>query len=190
MRVVIKIDMNPEFERQLLRLGALPQEALPVGGEAVYDFVRDYHSKMDWKGANWFPGPYSGQFAQNVVQGWQKPVVSGSTVLVRNTFGLLDWKIKGGTITPKAANALAIPLIPAARGVYASEYPAARGQQLYREGAALFQVMGAKVEAVYALARSVTQSPWPGAMPTNEAIKDVFVGAVLELVRRETAKAA
>src|SRR5215471_16915045 len=178
MEIVVKVELSPEFQRQLASLGGLRQEALSIGAEAVYSYLKDYHAQMDWKGPNWFPGPYSGQFASAVVQGWQKPAVSGSTAVIRNTFGLLGWKIRGGTITPKTARALAIPLIPAARGLLASEYPAARGQQLHREGSALFQIIGRKVEAVYALAKSVKQSPWPGAMPTDEEFKSVFVGAV------------
>jgi len=190
MQINVTITLSAEFQAQLLRLGGLPQEALPVGAEAVYEYLKDYHSQMDWKGPNWFPGPYSGQFAQKVVEGWQKPAVSGSTAVIRNTFGLLAWKISGGTIRAKKAKALAIPLIPAARGVYASEYHAMRGSELFREGSALFQIIGRKVEAVYALTKSVKQSPWPGAMPTEEELANVFVGAVLELIKPERARAA
>ena len=177
MQISVNVTLSPEFGVKLTRLANIAAELLPVGGRAVFDFLRDYHSKMDWKGPNWFPGPYSGEFAQNVVKGWQEPVVSGDSVTIRNTFGLLGWKITGGTITPKTAGALAIPLIPAARGLYASEYHAARGQELFREGAALFQIIGRKVEAVYALAKSVTQAPWPGAMPADEDIRQTFIVA-------------
>src|SRR5215469_12360219 len=144
MEINVNVTLSPEFTAKLKRLGTIPAELLPIGAEAVYDYLRDYHSKMDWKGPSWFPGPYSGQFAQKVVDGWQKPAVTGETVTITNTFGLLDWKIRGGTITPRTAKALAIPLIPAARGLYASEYSVARGQQLFREGSTLFQVMGGK----------------------------------------------
>ena len=177
MQITVNVTLSPELQVNLTRLGSLAAELWPIGGRAVFDFLRDYHSKMDWKGSNWFPGPYSGEFAQNVVAGWQEPVVSGDSVTIRNTFGLLSWKITGGTITPKTAKALAIPLIPAARGLNASEYHAARGGELFREGAALFQVIGRKVEAVYALARSVSQAPWPDAMPPEENIRKVFVEA-------------
>jgi|SRR5215475_2895780 len=190
MQINVTITLSPEFQARLARLGNIAPVLLSVGGEAVYAFLRDYHSKMDWKGPNWFPGPYSGQFAQNVVQGWQRPVVSGDSVTIRNTFGLLDWKIRGGTITPKRAKALAIPLIPAARGLYASEYPAARGQQLFREGSALFQVMGGRAEAVYALARSVTQGPWPGAMPQDNDIRQAFTEATQQYLEEQFARAA
>jgi len=172
------------------KMGALPQDALPVGGEAVYEYLKDYHSQMDWKGPRWMPGPASGEFAQNVVNGWQKPTISGSTVVIRNTFGLLDWKIKGGTISIRRAQWLTIPVIPAARGLSAAEYRAATGDVLFIAGRALCHRIGKKIEAVYALTKVVTQFPTKNAMPTNDQLKGVFVGAVLELVRRETVRAA
>src|SRR5215475_1140449 len=190
MLINVTVTLSPKFQAEVAQLKNLPALILPVGGKAVYDFLRAYHLKMDWKGPNWFPGPYSGQFAQKVVQGWQAPVISGESVSINNTFGLLDWKIRGGTITPKRGKALAIPLIPAARGLYASEYPAARGQQLFREGSALFQVMGGRAEAVYALARSVTQGPWPGAMPQDNDIRQAFTEATQQYLEEQFARAA
>jgi hypothetical protein len=190
MQVVIKIDLSPEFQAELQKLGELPQDALPVGGEAVYEYLRDYHSQMDWKGPRWMPGANSGQFAQDVVNGWQKPSISGSSVVIRNTFGLLDWKVTGGTIGLRRAQWLTIPVIPAARGLTAAEYREATGDVLFKAGRALCHRIGKKIEAVYALTKSVTQFPTKGAMPSNGQIKDVFIGAVLDLVKREAAKAA
>lgn len=190
MQIVVKVVLDPRFQAQLQRLGGLPQDALPVGGEAVYQYLRDYHSRMNWKGPRWMPGPASGQFAQNVVNGWQKPTISGSAVVIRNTFGLLDWKIKGGTIGLRRAQWLTIPVIPAAKGLSAAEYREATGDVLFKAGRALCHRIGKRIEAVYALTKAVTQFPTKNAMPSNDQVKEVFIGAVLELVRRETARAA
>jgi hypothetical protein len=190
MQILIKVSMSPELQQKLQRLGGLPQEALPVGAEAVYEYLKDYHSQMDWKGPRWMAGAGSGQFAQDVVAGWQKPVISGSSAVIRNTFGLLDWKIKGGTIGLRRAEWLTIPVIPAAKGLSVAEYRAASNEVLFKAGRALCHRIGKKIEAVYALTKTVTQFPTKNAMPTNEALKEVFIGAVLELVKRETAKAA
>src|ERR1700739_742847 len=111
-QILIKCSVSPELQKELQRLGALPQEALPVGAEAVYEYLKDYHSQMDWKGPRWMAGAGSGQFALDVVAGWQKPIISGSSAVIRNTFGLLDWKIKGGTIGLRRAKWLTIPVIP------------------------------------------------------------------------------
>jgi hypothetical protein len=110
--------------------------------------------------------------------------------VIRNTFGLLDWKIKGGTIGLRRAEWLTIPVIPAAKGLSVAEYRAASNEVLFKAGRALCHRIGKKIEAVYALTKAVTQFPTKNAMPTNEALKEVFIGAVLELVKRETAKAA
>ena len=190
MQIVIKITESPELQAKLAKLGGLPQDSLPVGGQAVYEYLKDYHSQMDWKGPRWMGGPQSGQFAQNVVAGWQEPIISGTQVVIKNTFGLLDWKIKGGTIGLRRAQWLTIPVIPAAKGLSAAEYQAASGEVLFKAGRALCHRIGKKIEAVYALTKAVTQFPVKNAMPTNDQLKSVFVGAVLKLVRRETVRAA
>ena len=155
--------------------------ALFAGGEAVYRFFRNYHSKMDWRGPRWIPGPNSGQFAQNVVYGWQPPEVGTDGVIVRNTFGLLAWKISGGTITPKYAQALTIPLTTKAKVYTARTFPGI----LFRTGNALSTQYGRRLGGAiipqYALAKSVTQKPWPGAMPPQEDIEAEFTKGV-ELV--------
>jgi hypothetical protein len=167
MNVTVTVEVDPAFVE---RLRKMPEAVLQAGGDALYDYLKDYHGKMDWKGSRWMPGPASGQFARDVVEGWQQPVVSGTTVTLRNTFGLLAWKISGGTITPKTAHRLTIPLTGGAKGVPARQFPGG----LFRAGNALCQKVGQKLEAIYALKESVTQAPWPGAMPTDEQLASAF----------------
>ena len=159
----------------LTRLEVVMPEAIEEGAREVYRFLIDYHSQMDWRGSNWFPGPASGQFAANVVKGWQPPVIAGNTATIENTFGLLSWKVTGGTITPKNAQALAIPLMGTAKGVSPLNY----FTPLFRVGSALMRrQIGGQLEAAYALARSVTQAPWPGALPDNADVAQVFMDGV------------
>src|ERR1700746_3730255 len=176
MQILIKVNVSPELQQKLQRLGGLPQEALPVGAEAVYEYLKDYHSQMDWKGPRWMAGPESGQFAQNVVAGWQNPTISGSSAVIRNTFGLLDWKIKGGTIGLRRAEWLTIPVIPAHKGLSAAEYSAATNEVLFKAGRALCHRIGKKIEAVYALTKAVIHFPTKNAMPSNDAIRAVYIG--------------
>ena len=183
--VKVIFQASPEFIAKLQKLQLIKQFALQSGGQAVYVYLIEYHKKMDWKGRRWIPGAYSGTFAQMVVRGWQPPVILGDHVKVTNKFGLLDWKIKGGTIRPKVAKALTIPLVSTAKGISAAQYSAVTGQKLFSAGGSLCERIGKKVEAVYALRQSVAQAPWPGAMPPDSDLKDAFIAGVEAGLHRE-----
>ena len=129
-------------------------------------------------------GPRSNLFWQQVVAGWQDPVISGSRVTITNTFGLLAWKVSGGTIEPVRAQMLTIPLIPSAKGLTAAEWKAEEGLPLFRIGNALMTRVGKNLQAVYALKQSVTQAPWPQSMPDNETLKSVFAASIKEQIKQ------
>jgi hypothetical protein len=152
-------------------------------GQAVTDYLRAYHSKMDWKGSGWIP-PSLG-FATEVVKGWQNPVISGNVVTVSNTFGLLKWKVTGGEIHPVRASLLAWPLVSEAKGKSVAEYRASSGVPLFRAGMALCEKQGDRLRAVYALSKGVKQFPWPDAMPTDEALGLIFTTAVNQELARQ-----
>lgn len=86
----------------------------------------------------------------------------------------------GGTIRPKRANHLTIPLIAEARGLYASVYQQNTGRKLFKSpsGKALMEkTESGGVRAVYALVKSITMGPWPGAVPPEDFIADAFTAA-------------
>jgi len=153
---------------------------LAEAAQGVYSFLRDYHSAFEWRGPRWLPRGASGQFAREVVNGWQQPVIEGDTAVIRNTFGLLAWKVTGGTITPKQAKALTIPLTVPARAKAASQF-----EGLFRTGNALSIKLGNRIEAQYALTQSVNQKPWPGALPPDEAVAEAANAAAIEAASRE-----
>jgi hypothetical protein len=151
------------------------------GGQNVVAFLRDYHRGMDWRGDRYLgAGANSGWFAKAVVDGWQEPRVMANGVVIANKFGLLSWKVTGGTIVPKRAKMLTIPLVAVAKGVAARQYP----EPLFRAGNALCVKLGNKVKAVYALKRSVTQKPWPGAMPPNDQLQAKFMEGANKAIAR------
>jgi hypothetical protein len=182
MDVEVKVDIKPLLDL----FGRLQRfDPLMVGAQAGYEFLKDYHSKMDWKGDRYLgAGPNSGQFARDIVEGWQAPVRSGqNTATVVNTDGLLAWKVTGGTISAQNVQYLTIPVVADAKGVPARAYP----QKLFRAGNALCIKLGQQVQAIYALKQSVTQQPWPGAMPDDAELEKVFYNAVRsELLRTAT----
>lgn len=170
----ILIDIKPALA-SLEQIAAMKSKAIQAGADSVYNYLRDYHSKMDWRGSHWMPGPNSGEFAKSVVEGWQPPVITGNTVTITNTFGLLSWKITGGTISPRSARYLTIPLIPTAKNVGARNFE----DSLFVAGRALCRKIGQKLEAIYALSSGVTQAPWPGALPPEEVVANAFMDGFL-----------
>lgn len=162
---------------------------LDVGAQAGYEYLKQYHRDFAprWRGDRYMSGGDSGQFAQDVVDGWQPPVQSGpNRTVVTNTFGLLAWKVSGGPIYAQRAQYLTIPVDPSAKGVPVRLYP----QPLFRAGNALCIKLGNRVQAIYALKKSVYQQPWPGAMPDQEDIQAAFVGKVTVALNEQIAAAA
>lgn len=190
LTIDISIDKDTATGR-LDALGAIcdnPGEQLRAAATAVYEFVKEYHINFGskWRGDHYMAGPKSGQWQGEVAFDWQPPrlITEGSdaTAIVENTHPHLRHKIEGGTIVPTSAGALTIPLVPEAKGISATEYAASHGVELFPIKGVLATVgtSGGKVHdivPIYALKPSVTQEPWPGAMPPDEEIRDVFAAA-------------
>jgi hypothetical protein len=176
VRVIIKI-RDAKLRRKYNKVKAtLVQNA----SMDVVRFLKEYHTRfrLSWRGLNHMQGPKSDQFWQQVVNGWQDPVTTTQRAIITNNFGLLDWKVSGGTIEPIAAKALTIPLVPEAKGLRADEFIAAEGTPLFRVGSVLARRIGKQLQAIYALKEMVTQDPWPGAMPNQSAIEGVFTASL------------
>lgn len=176
------------------------------GGMAARNAAVAYHREFDqsggWRGKRYLgPSQNDGtDFGATVASGWQlEPDATASGVSISNDAAHYAYKVHGGTITPKRAGALTIPLIREAKGVRASVYVQNTGRKLFtiRGKNALFErtettVTGSRgrrgqagatairksaVRAVYALVKSVTQAPWPGALPPDDVISGAFVEA-------------
>jgi hypothetical protein len=185
MNVKVEVQQSVVFKRKLHEIAALSQVVLMQAGRDTADWLRRYHVRFrqKWQGDRYMAGSRSNLFWQQVVAGWQDPVVSGKKVTITNTFGLLKWKTTGGTITPIRARMLTIPLVPDAKGLSAAEFVAEEGTPLFRVGNALMRRIGKKLEGIYALKESVTQAPWPDAMPPDDEIKQVFTDSVRKQIR-------
>lgn len=181
MPVTVRIDTSG-FDRKNQTIHAVFTSQRTM--DDLIGFFRDYHLRfrMKWRGSKYMLGPRSNMFWQEVVAGWEDPHTSGGIIFLHNKFGLLSWKVTGGTIIPKIARMLTIPLIPDAKGISAREFAAEEGTPLFRIGNALMRRIGKQLEAVYALKSSVQQDPWPGALPTNDQIAEVYKQSVTEQI--------
>lgn len=173
------------------------------GGRAAVIEAVKYHREFDqaggWKGTRYL-GPSQGEgspFGADVAAGWFFRGADSDGATIANHATYYAFKVTGGTITPKRAKALTIPLIPEAKGLYASVYQQNTGKKLFtiKGKNALFErtdqvVTGARgrrgragatpikqsgIRAIYALVKSVTMGPWPGAVPDDDVIASAFV---------------
>jgi hypothetical protein len=183
-QITITYAVSASLKRKLDALERV--DLMTEAGLAVTDYLKAYHTRFanKWRGSHYLSGSNAGHFAQEVVRGWQNPIVTANKVTIRNSFGLLSWKVKGGTIRPVRAKMLTIPLIPAAKGISAHEFQAGTGLKLFRVGNALMMRIGKRLQGVYALKASVKQAPWPGAMPEDSALKDIFVRAAQNVLHK------
>lgn len=173
------------------------------GGRAAVLAASQYHREFDqsggWRGARYL-GPSQNEgsdFGSAVAAGWNFQSSERDGATISNNATHYAFKVRGGTIAPKRAKALTIPLIREARGLYASVYEQNTGRKLFiskSRNALLERVEGTttgargrrrtagssairtnQVRAVYALVKSVTQPPWPGAVPPDEVFTTAFV---------------
>jgi hypothetical protein len=185
MQIKVSVQESRSFQYKMAEIRSLSSTALMQAGRDVAQWLRQYHVRFrqKWQGDRYMAGPRSNLFWQEVVRGWQDPVVSGKRVTITNTFGLLSWKVSGGTISPVRAQMLTIPLVPEAKGLTAAEWKAEEGLPLFRVGNALMTRIGNRLVGIYALSESVTQAPWPQAMPEDATLKQVFADSAKKQIR-------
>ena len=187
--------------------GAKAAELNEVGGSAAVNAAVSYHREFDkaggWKGKRYLgPGQNDGSsFGADVARGWHYVGADKRGATIANNATHYAFKVTGGTITPKRAKALTIPLVPEARGFYASAYQQNTGRRLFlsksknallerisgtvtgsrgRKGAPGTTSIGTSgIRAVYALVKSVTMGPWPNAVPPSDMIASPFKAAWL-----------
>lgn len=161
------------------------------GGIAARDAAIEYHDKFDqsggWKGKRYLgpSGNDGSSFGADVAEGWYLQDFDRSGATIANAAAHYAFKVYGGTITPKNANSLTIPLIAEARGVRAFRYQEETGRKLFKSpsGKALMEkTESGGVRAVYALVKSITMGPWPGAVPPEDKITDAFLDRYEELL--------
>jgi hypothetical protein len=145
---------------------------------AVFEAV-DYHDKFNkagkWKGPNYLGGPGrdTGDFGANIALGWNFKAADKSGASIANSANHYAFKITGGTIKPKRAKHLTIPMVPEAAGRRVKEYETLTGNRLFRVlgKKALFEnTEDGGFRAVYALVKSVTVRPTKGAFPRTEQL--------------------
>jgi hypothetical protein len=164
--------------------GAKAESFNALGGRAAVIAAKAYHRDFDkakgWRGARYL-GPSQGDggsFGAAITAGWnfQSSDQSGATIV--NSAQFYAHKVTGGTITPKRAKWLTIPLIAEAKGLRVFSYQEITGKRLFRpkgKNVLMEKTADGGIRSVYALVRSVTHKPTPGALPDKSLLADAFV---------------
>lgn len=192
MSVSIKIDVDTELDEAVqsaLRVMTGPQrrQTFQIAGRASTNALKKYHRNFNAQGRWSKRGGGPSEFGEEVTRGWGMSRVDVNGVVITNAAPHFAFKITGGTITPKRRRALTIPLIPEARGRFAEVFERVTGKKLFIPRGTSVLAYKDKSDpkgfrAVYALVRSVTHKPWPGAMPKEEVYLPPYVESILDTI--------
>jgi hypothetical protein len=179
-----------ETKLAMIKLAA-PQtrmEALKQGAMSALDVIRAYYNgrgRLPWINPSLpthGPGRSLSGWWLATASGWSTTKANSSGVTFSNAAIGLAHKVTGGTIRAKRRKFLTIPIVPQAHGVTARDYS--------RRISPLFRVKGVLAEKdedaesgirpVYALKKSVTHKPWPGALPPEASYVDALIDTALD----------
>lgn len=189
LNVSVTITGAQEAKLATIRLSAPAhrKQAVSDGGIAALNVIKRYYGskgRFPWMNTSLpthGPGRVPTQWWRSTETGWtMRQPNTFSVNFINGTIGLAH-KVTGGTIRAKRKKFLTIPVDPKAHGLTAKTFS--------RTIAPLFQAKGmlmyvdeqtADVKAAYALKRSVTHRPWPGALPPDSSYLDAFVNEALD----------
>lgn len=193
VKATVRLVNFDETKGAILRLASPAQRKIAneAGAKEAGDAIRAYYTS---RGRNlWLnlalpthgPGRKVTQWWRSVENGWtDSPATSAGVTFSNSTFGLAH-KITGGTITAKRKKFLTIPIDPRAHGLSAKNF-SVNVLPLFRVKNALMATeKNGTLTPIYALKKSVTQKPWPGALPPEQSYVDPFLDAALDSLERQ-----
>lgn len=192
-RPTLKVDVTMTGDQSaklgVIRLAAPAQrkQAVADGGIAALNIIKGYYAA---KGRPFWvnpalpthgPGRKVTQWWRSTETGWaMKQTNTFSVAFVNGTIGLAH-KVTGGTIRAKRKKFLTIPVDPRAHGLTAKTFARTIAPLFTAKGMLMFvDEQRADVKAAYALKKSITQRPWPGALPPESTYLDAFLDEALD----------
>lgn len=184
VEISCQIDNFDGLTAEILRT-ASPEKLAAANAKAsrsLTENLKDWYGSKG--GAYWSkPGPTHGP-GRKASKWWEGLVnwdplestdTGGGAYFGGKKYGLAQ-KVTGGTIRPTNARALTIPLVPEAHGRRVSDYVAEIGDLFRPKGKNYLAetLQGGGIRAVYSLRQSVTQEPFPDALPTDKWISDSY----------------
>ena len=156
-----------------------------VAGEGAARLVRDHlmqRNRSVDRDPGWEPSNYWANAAESA---YSSSDADGATVHI--PWAGVRWHRYGGTIEPRNAKALAIPLRPENKGVYPSKKFPNRGDAfVYRpksgDKAFLATSDNGKLTLHYILLKSVSKDPDPTVLPSDDDILAAAVAPAQKLI--------
>lgn len=201
-RPTLKVDITMTGDQSAilgiirLRAPAQRKQAVRVGGVAALDVIKDYYAT---KGRPFWvnpalpthgPGRKVTQWWRTTETGWSmKQTNTFSASFTNGTIGLAH-KVTGGTIRAKQKKFLTIPVDPKAHGLTAKAFSSTIAPLFFAKGMLMYvDEQTADVKAAYALKKSITQRPWPGALPPEASYLNAFLDAALDSLEQSFTEA-
>lgn len=208
MNISVKIEDQLSDDLRALLASVTGQQMADineVGAKGAVESAEKYHGDFD-KAGKWSRSTLSrvtagSKFGSDITNAWSFRSATADGAEIGNNSQIFAHKVNGGTIRPKRAKALTIPMIDEARGVSAAAYEIATGRRLFtipgrnvlfeqtatasesvrnrtygrmKNGRRVQVSARGGIRGVYALVKSVTQGPWPGAMPDEDSLAEGF----------------
>jgi hypothetical protein len=176
-RVSVTDGASPELAAFISALtGPEMVELNTVAARAATNAAREFHAEFDKRGGWRATGGGGSAFGADVAAGWNFRSADATGATIGNDADHYAHKVRGGTIRPKRVSALTIPIAAEAHGRRAADYEIFFRVKLFRVKGknVLFENRDGKLRAVYALVKSVTQGPWPEAVPPLDVLGDAF----------------
>jgi hypothetical protein len=182
----IQVGSVEEVKLSALQLASpeVRKEAIKAGSLSAKDKIEGYYQT---RGRNpWLnlalpthgAGRKQSRWWERVATGWTTKNTSSRVTFENKTIGFAH-KITGGTITAKRKKLLTIPVIPEAHGMTAKGYSRSISK-LFRIKNTLCQSdQNGGIKPVFVLKKSVTQKPWPNALPSDETYVPEFIESAL-----------
>ena len=184
IKVEVTDGASPMLKRAIAALrGNQSAQLNEQGGREAVNAAVTYHRDFDksggWRGKRYLGSASDGSsYGSEVAEAWSFQSSDERGATIANNARFLKFKSTGGTVTPKRTKYLTIPMIAEARGRSAANYEVFARKNLFtiKGKHALFEKKeDGGLRAVYALVKSVTHQPWPGALPPNDLVADAFM---------------
>lgn len=167
-----KDEVTPHL-RRLLKESESDSPLARVLGRAAANTLKKHFRERN-KTGNKLGGTRT-NFWSRVAESVNAPLSSSGKIVIPITHPAIAQKVHGGTITPKKAKNLAIPISPKAHGKSPRVFPLLQFAMTRAGVKLLGQDTGSGMEWLYVLVPSVKQAADPKALP-----KDTEVGTAME----------
>jgi hypothetical protein len=187
--ITVKVDSSQIDKARLDVIRAMSpgvrRDAIRIGGLGALASIRGYYSRGGramWENKSLpthGPGRINTNWFKLVESSWNMEKANGAGVTISNGTLGFSHKVTGGTIRAKRKRFLTIPIDPRAHGRSAADFASKFGKLFAVKGVLAISDGEGGIKPIYALRKSVTHAPWPGALPPEREYVEAFADAAI-----------